>query len=209
MSTTKKSKYELLAKLRELDHSKKRVQAHGSIEQTGIETGKDLVFGALIGGGVSALIDKPVASFIGGLVLTGAGHYMGSTSTSAFGLGMMTSASFQTVSGLINKNTSAQKPVNGIGERFQALRTGVMQMLKSKKTTSKEESTDGVGEVQYFVYPNKELEGTDQELDLSALDNIEKQLAESGEDFENSKSVGMLSSESDIGELDDISEGNY
>jgi hypothetical protein len=79
------------------------------------------------------------------------------------------------------------------------------KVLKSKEQKKEEETTKGVGEVQYFTYPeNKEL-GEGKELDLTALDRLEKQVIESGNSF--SKGTGNLPAQ-EMGEIDP-SEQNF
>ncbi len=77
---------------------------------------------------------------------------------------------------------------------------------KKKEEEKSEEGTNGMGEVQYFTYPNgKELEGAADHLNV--LDRIEKQVEESAKKFEAKQSVsGGL--EGEMG-MTDISEQNF
>lgn len=188
----KKNQYEKAAKKKSLLGSiTSDLETKGDVKNTVIETGKDLLIGVVGGGVVGAAIGR--ASLAIGAVVTAVGHYTKSRLASIFGLGMMASNGFQKtdkpVSGIEDQNM-----LEGVKERVMTYKDSLSQklfldkLIKSKKTEEKKaEATNGVGEVQYFVYPgSKELEGTEESkaLDMGALEDIEQQMAESAGQFE-------------------------
>lgn len=167
--------------------------AKGDFKKTAIETGRDLLIGAIGGGLAGAVVGR--SSFLVGIAVTGVGHYMGSNGAAAFGVGMMASGGYQTVAGM---NGTEREGFDGIKDRMTAFKNQFKHKLfldKIIKSKEKEERTDGMGEVQYITYPNgKELEGAFDELD-----RIEKQVAESAKNFERKQSfsggIGELGEE--------------
>ena len=57
-----------------------------------------------------------------------------------------------------------------------------------------------MGNVQYFNYPSQTTEGVDKGIDMSALDNLEKEIAKSGEQFQQKQVSGTYD---DMSGLDD------
>jgi len=189
----KKNSYEKKALKKEVldgvaaDHSK------GSIKHSALETGRDILVGAIGGGLAGAVLGR--SSFLVGVAVTGVGHFMGSGGTAAFGVGMMASGGYQAVAGAMNG--TEKEGFEGVKERMSAFKEEFKRKLfldkiiksKKKEEEKSDEGTNGMGEVQYFTYPNaKELEGTN-DLDMSALDRIEKKVAESAQKFEAKQSV--------------------
>ena len=215
----KKNSYEKKAHKKFMLDGLTTAETKGSFKKTALETGRDIVVGAIGGGLAGAVVGR--ASFLVGIVATGAGYYFGSHSAAAFGVGMMASGGSQ-VATQAGSGTESEG-FEGIKERLTALkedfkhRLYLDKIIKPKTTTTtetatKEETTNGVGEVQYFTYPNgKELEGAN-DLDLTALDRIEKQVAESAKRFEVKKQeaeiVAGLSGEEEFGSTD-FSEQNF
>ena len=190
------------------------LETKGDMKNSAIETLKDVVIGVVAGGVAGSAIGR--ASLIGAAV-TGLGHYYKSRLASVFGVGMMAANGFQQ-SGEQMKGTpkeGLEGVLEGAKERVMNFKDTFQQklyldkVLKSKQTEEKKEGTNGVGEVQYFTYPeNKELgESTTKELDLTALDRIEKQVAESGAEFQKKQMTGPFPAE-EMGELD-FNEKNY
>ncbi len=185
-------------------------QTKGDLKRSALETGRDMLVGAIGGGMAGAILGR--SSLLVGIAVTGVGHYMGSNGAAAFGVGMMASGGYQAVAGALNGRE--QEGFEGVKERMAAFREEFKRklfldkILKSKKKSPPEEGIKGVGEVQYYTYPNeKELEGI--EGHLSALDQIEKQVEESAKTFESQQHVsGGLEGEEDFGMLD-ISEQNF
>jgi hypothetical protein len=197
----KKNSYEKKAHKKFMLDGLTTAETKGSFKKTALETGRDIVVGAIGGGIAGAVVGR--ASFLVGIVATGAGYYFGSHSAAAFGVGMMASGGSQVATQAVSGTES--EGFEGIKERLTALkedfkhRLYLDKIIKPKTTTTetatKEETTNGMGEVQYFTYPNgKELEGAN-DLDMSALERIEKQVAESAKRFEAKKQESFSGNE--------------
>ena len=209
----KKNSYELKAQKKQLLEGVSQDNTKGDIKKTALETGRDILIGAVGGGLAGAMLGR--SSFLVGVAVTGLGHFMGSGGASAFGVGMMASGGYQAVAGAVNG--VEKKGVEGVKERMIAFKEEFKRKLfldkiikSKKKEEDKEQTTNGMGEVQYFTYPNaKELEGANDSLDMSALDRIEKQVEASAKAFDAKQSVsGNLPQEEEMGTLD-ISEQNF
>jgi hypothetical protein len=143
-------------------------------------TTTDLLVGVVAGGFTGAAIGK--TSLLIGSILTGVGHYWGVRTISTFGMGMMAANGFQSKSlnGVDGFTISAAK------ERMLAYKENFSQKLfldkiLSKKVNSNNTATNGIGSLQYFSYPNDRMNQLDElNGELSALDNIEQQIEESG-----------------------------
>lgn len=158
------------------------------VKESVIQTGKDLLIGVIGGGIAGAVIGK--SSLLIGAGITGYGHYANKPTLSTFGIGMMAASGF-------NAGTN---PTNGVdGFSKEDVKTRLMNFKDSftsklfldkiiKKKT--EESTNGVGAVQYYEYPNE-----NKELDFSALDRLQTQVIQSGIDYK--KSMQGIESRSD------------
>ena len=191
----------------------KDLETKGDLKNTAIETLKDVVIGVVAGGVAGSAIGR--ASLLIGAAVTGLGHYYKSRLASIFGVGMMAANGFQQTDTQM-KGT----PKNGLEGALEGAKERMMnfkdtfgqklfldKVLKSKEQKKEEETTKGVGEVQYFTYPeNKELGEGKEQLDLTALDKLEKQVAESGASF-SQKGTGNLPA-NEMGEIDP-SEQNF
>lgn len=157
----------------------------GNAKNSAIETVKDLAVGVIGGGLAGAAVGKP--SLLVGFAASLMGHYMGSSLTTSFGLGMMASGGYQIGSGAV----SGLSGLDGATERMKAFGTNIKQRLyidkivKAKDST-KDEGTSGLGNVQYFKYPQQ-----NQELDMGSLDDIEREIARSGEQYERKQMSGI------------------
>lgn len=168
-------------------------RAKRDFKKAAIETGRDVLIGAIGGGLAGAMVGR--SSFIVGIAVTGVGHYMGSNSAAAFGVGMMASGGYQAVAGM---NGAERDGFEGVKDRMTAFKDEFKRKLfldKIIKSRNSEEGTNGMGEVQYITYPNgQELEGA-----MDDLDRIERQVAESARDFERKQSfsggIGTLGEE--------------
>lgn len=143
----------------------------GNAKNTVLETGKDILIGVLGGGLIGAVIGKP--SLVVGIVTTGAGHYTGNRLVQLLGIGLMAANGFQksgTVSGL--------EGLAGVKERLQAYKESMKEKFYLDKIMKKSSATNGVGDLQYFSYPSN-MNGH-----LAALDDIEKQVADSAMQFQ-------------------------
>jgi hypothetical protein len=194
-------------------------EAKGSIKKSALETGRDILIGAVGGGLAGAVLGR--ASFLVGIAVTGAGHYMGSEGTAAFGVGMMASGGYQAISGTMN-GTVEKEGFEGVKERLEAFKEEFKRKLfldkiptstkpAASKTPAAEEATNGMGEVQYFTYPDssKELQGADDHvLDLTALDRIEKQVAVAAQKYDASKQQVSGTETEEMG-MTDINDRNF
>lgn len=144
---------------------------------TAVETGKDLLVGVVGGGLAGAAIGK--SSLLAGILVTGAGHYMKNRYVQLIGIGMMASNGFQNGS---SATTNGLDGIDGIKDRLMAYKDSFSQKFYLDKFLKKKSmaasTTAGIGEVQYFTYPDA-LNG-----DLAALNDIERQLAESAIEFQ-------------------------
>ncbi|GGA89995.1 hypothetical protein [Puia dinghuensis] len=146
--------------------------------QTAVETGKDLLVGVVGGGLAGAAIGK--SSLLVGILVTGAGHFTNNRIVQLLGVGMMASNGFQSSS---QGTTSGLDGFDGIKDRLLAYKDSFSQKFYldkflKKKPAALPQGTAGIGDVQYFTYPDA-LSG-----DLAALSEIENQLAESALEFQ-------------------------
>lgn len=187
------------------------METKGDGKASAIETFKDLVIGVVGGGLVGSAIGK--YSLLAGAAVTGTGYYIKNKLVTSLGFGMMAANGFQkkedSVSGLDGETAGLE----GAKERVLAFKDTFSQKLFLDKLVKKkpESGTNGVGEVQYFVYPNQNLEG--KELDMSALERLENQVAQSGMEYGKHLQSGESEDEStgEIGEVGqiDLSEEIY
>jgi hypothetical protein len=146
-----------------------RLKTQGSIKNSSLETGKDVLIGVIGGGLIGAAIGKP--SLIVGIAATGVGHYTGNKLVQILGLGMMAGGTFKA-----GQNVSGLEGLDGVKERLQAFKASLsdklfLDMLKKKI------GTNGIGELQYFTYPDNSMG------ELAALNDIERQIEESAMQF--------------------------
>src|SRR5574337_580393 len=198
-----KNSYERAAQKKSLlGEITKDLETKGDIKNSAIETVKVVVIGVVAGGVAGSAIGR--ASLIIGAAVTGLGHYYKSRLASIFGIGMMAANGFQQ-SDTQMKGTpkeGLEGALEGAKERVMNFKDTFSQklyldkVLKTKEPKKDDGTTSGVGEVQYFTYPeNKEL-NAGKELDLTALDQLEKQVAESGAEFSKKRSgMGNLPSD--------------
>jgi hypothetical protein len=158
-------------------------KATAKVKHTVIETGKDLLIGVIGGGIAGAVIGKP--ALLIGVGVTGYGHYANKPAFTTFGIGMMASGGFSGANATHGVDGFSAEDVKARVMNFKDSITSRLFLDKIiKKAEPKEQSdnvSNGVGEVQYLTYPNP-----NKELDFSALDNLEKQIAKSGADYQKS-----------------------
>lgn len=192
----------------------KELETKGDIKNTAIETLKDVVVGAVAGGAAGSAFGR--FSLIVGAAVTGLGHYYKNRLATVFGLGMMSSTGYQ-AGQLAMKGTpkeGLEGVIEGAKERVMSFKDALQEKLFLDKVLKpkekKSESTNGVGDVQYFTYPeDKELEGaSEKELDLTALERLERQVVESGAEFVERKQMSGNHPAQEMGEIDP-SEQNY
>ncbi len=143
---------------------------------TAVETGKDLLIGVVGGGLAGAAIGK--SSLLAGILVTGAGHYMKNRYVQLIGIGMMASNGFQN-----SGTTNGLEGMDGVKDRLMAYKDSFSQKFYldrflKPKSLMPAATTAGIGEVQYFTYPEA-ING-----DLAALSDIENQLAQSALQFQ-------------------------
>lgn len=175
---TKKNRYAKKAKKSSILGSMQSLPTKGNVKNSLLETGKDLLVGVIGGGLVGAAIGKP--SLLIGLGMTGAGHFMDNRLATIFGIGIMASNGFQ------QKSVDGLDGLEGIKDRIMAYKDSFSEKLFLDKLVKKDGGTSGFGNLQYFNYQNEvnndmALRG-DYEMSghLAALDNIERQIEESG-----------------------------
>ncbi len=184
--------------------SAQEVETKGDFKKTAAYTGRDILFGAIGGSLAGAVVGR--SSLLVGIAVTGAGHYFGSPSAAMFGVGMMASGGYQTVNAAMNG--TEKEGIEGIKERFGNFKENLKRQLfldkivpKKKEKTDDDESTNGMGRVQYFKHPSG------KELDFSEANRIEQQIEESGKKFAqmNGMSDDFSGTEDDVnGTEDDV-----
>jgi hypothetical protein len=177
MNKRRKNRFQRKAeKKKMLSNITQPLDTKGNIKNSAIETGKDLVVGVIIGGLAGATIGKP--SLIIGFLTSGIGHYLDNRLITTAGLGMMASNSFapKSIQGI-----EGLEGIESVKERVQAFKETLSQKMYLDKVKAlkigKQKSVSGMGEVQYFSYPENLLEGANDELAL--LNQIEHQIANS------------------------------
>lgn len=168
----------------------KDLKTEGSAKNSGIELVK-----TVLAAGVGILAGQQLGrpSLLIGAGAAFAGHYYNEPKLTHLGIGMMASGGYQ----LKDKGVAGAEAegFEGFKEKLKVLGEDVKhrlyldKILKSNSAKPKEEGTAGLGEVQYFKYPN-------DELNMGALDSIEEEITRSGEEYETrgkSNSVGDLS----------------
>jgi len=165
------------------------LKTEGNLKNSSLETGKNILIGVIGGGLVGAVIGKP--SMLVGIATTLGGHYSGNKLVQILGLGIMAGGTIKsgTVSGL--------EGLDGVKERLQAFKTSMSDRLYLDKILKKKAGTNGIGELQYFTYPDSSMG------ELAALNDIEKQIEESAMQFQGNGSFAGDDIEIGIIDLDD------
>lgn len=157
-------------------------ETKGNIKNSMAYTGRDILIGGLGGSLAGALAGR--TSLLIGAVVTGAAHYFGSPATAMFGVGMMASGGYQTISGM---NGVEKDGIEGVKERFQNFQSNLKRQLFldkiKKKPATDQETTNGMGNVKYFNHGD-DMNG----LDYSEANRIQEQINESARQFEASVS---------------------
>jgi hypothetical protein len=174
----------------------------GNIKNTALETGKELLVGVVGGGLLGAAIGKP--SFLIGLGVTGAGHYMDSRIASLLGIGMMASNGFQqskAVDGLDGMTLqSIKERLNAYKDNFSE-KLYLDTLLHKKKASAKEKEVSGFGQLQFFNYPN---DSNSRGNEYAALESIERQVQESGMSHMQMRGLGDREDREDREDTDGI-----
>ena len=77
-----------------------------------------------------------------------------------------------------NATVSGLEGMDGVKERLQAFKESMKDRFYLDKIIKKNAGTNGIGELQYFTYPDS-MNGS-----LAALDDIEQQIAENAIQFQ-------------------------
>lgn len=199
MSKNKRNIYAQKAKqksLMGLGSTNAAVATKGDFKNTMAYTGRDILIGGLGGSLAGALAGR--SSFLIGIAVTGAGHYMGSAMASMFGVGMMASGGYQTISGM---NGVESEGFEGVKERFTNFQNNLKRQLFLDKIIKKKEepdteTTNGVEGVDYYRHAENEVSG----LDYTEANRIERQISDSARQFEARQS--MSGAEDDMSGID-------
>jgi hypothetical protein len=177
-----------------------RLQTKDNIKNSALETGKDLLIGVIGGGVAGAAIGKP--SLLVGIGLTGAGHFTDNHLLKLFGIGLMAANGFQRSKSVIGlEGLDKQAILN----RIQAYKDNFSEKLFIDKLTGRRsantESANGIGELQFFNYPN-DVNGAYDEL--AALEDLEQQIAQSGIDQMQVSGMGEFGEFGEFGEIGEL-----
>jgi hypothetical protein len=153
-----------------------------------IESLKTLVIGVVGGGLAGAAIGKP--SLAVGFGCTLAGNYLKSPLITNLGFGMMASGGYQ----IANLNGAPVSGLDGAKERIKVFGQNIKERLYLDKIIKQKsgESTNGIGEVQYFNYPQNGIS-------MGSLEAIEQEIANSSERF----AARQMAGEDDITGVED------
>lgn len=200
-----KNKYEKKSRQKGLSGTPTAItqDTKGNVKNSLMETGKDLLIGVIGGGVAGAVIGR--ASLILGAGVTLASYYFGSREAAMFGVGMMAANGFQKMTGTVNGPEDLEG-LDGVKDRLLTFKDSFSQKLWLDKIIKKKPAakpTNGLGEVQYFNYPQQESlpVGEVGEVDLSALDKIEEQIKQQAQ--QTARPVSGNLSDENIGALDD------
>ncbi len=200
-----KNKYEKKSRQKGLSGTPTAItqDTKGNVKNSLMETGKDLLIGVIGGGVAGAVIGR--ASLILGAGVTLASYYFGSREAAMFGVGMMAANGFQKMTGTVNGPEDLEG-LDGVKDRLLTFKDSFSQKLWLDKILKKKPAakpTNGLGEVQYFTYPQQESlpVGEVGEVDLSALDKIEEQIKQQAQ--QTARPVSGNLSDENIGALDD------
>lgn len=196
-------------------HLTEPLETKGDVKNTAIETVKDVAVGVIGGGLIGAAIGKP--SLIVGLGVTGVGHYTGNKLATLFGVGMMAA------NGITSKSVSGMDglSVDAVKERMSAYGHNLKERLYLDKVPflnkKQAETTEGIGALQFFNHQSDMNARRELSNELSALDQIERQIEMSGlehmemtgigmGDMDGYDEVGEVEGTEDFGELGEMGE---
>lgn len=164
----------------------------------------DFLVGAALGGLTGAALGR--WSLLAGAAINVAGNYWEQHAVSSFGVGMMASG-FQAkapsaATNGVNGTDDDLLGLNDAKERALAYGKGFAQKMWLDKfiPSLKPSGVNGLGEVQYFVYPNENPVGA---IDMSALDRLESQVSQSAQQYAGKQQVSGLDEMEGIEGLDD------
>lgn len=186
----KSNQYALQSKRKKrLAHAK---NAGAKVLHSAGEMARDLVIGGMAGAALGAVLGR--YSLLLGAGVSTAGYYYEKPALSALGLGMMASGTYQVVKPM-NGTDGVDDQVEGLEgakERLTAFGKGFSQKLWLDKfipSLKTSEAVSGLGETQYFVYPNNPETSAVGELDMSAFDRIEAQINKNTQQYAKQQQV--------------------
>lgn len=151
----------------------------GDIKSTSIQTLKDAA-GGVAGGFVGAALGR--LSFFAGLIITAIGNFFKNKAATSLGIGMMTSSGIaigQSAFGATEKKGVFEEAKDRLMnfKNIMAQKLFLDKLPFGKKATN--QTTAGLGEVQYFTPPAENLLG-DPSAEDKILQQLEQQITESG-----------------------------
>jgi len=132
---------------------------------------KSAAFG-LIGTGLGMAIGKP--SLFVGMGTSLLANFLDFQPLKTASIGMMATGGYQFAKGV---NGVQEEGIEGVKERLKEFGNNIKENLYLNKLFKKKEGTNGFGDVQYFKYPDH------GQLDMGALNDIEQEMAVSGQQF--------------------------
>jgi hypothetical protein len=159
-----------------------QLETEGDAKNSFLEMLKSGVI-VLAGAGLGAAIGKP--SLLVGLGTTFAGHYFNQPRLASLGVGMIASGGYKLTAGLKGADVGG---LEGAKERFKTFSVNLKdnlyidKFIKPTASKSLEEGTNGLGEAQYFKYPNNEA-------NMAGLDAIEDEINRSAEQYSQSRQM--------------------
>lgn len=179
------------AKIKSISPGKAKLSGHSRIKglhpvaKNAGFTALDFCIGAFVGGAVGSALGR--WSLLAGAVTNFLGHHYEVHAVSSMGVGMMASGFQAKVpSAATNGVDGTEADLLGLKdakERVLSFGKGFAQKMwldKVVPSLKPAASVNGLGEVQYFVYPNETTVG---ELDISALERLEAQVKQSAQQY--------------------------
>lgn len=187
-------------------HLTEPLETKGDMKNTAIETVKDVAVGVIGGGLIGAAIGKP--SLLVGLGVTGVGHYTGNKLATMFGVGMMAA------NGITGKSVSGVDglSMDAVKERMSAYGQNLKERLYLDKVPflnkKQAETTEGIGALQFFNHQSDMNARYELNNELSALDQIERQIEMSGLEHMEMTGIGMgdMDGYDEVGEVEGTDE---
>ena len=164
------------------------LDAKGSIKNTAVETGITLAVGAL-GAAAGWVIGRP--SLLIGIGASILGHYTNQPRIKSLAIGLIASGGSEVLSkGVSSENVNG---LEGAKDRLRAFAENLKHRLYLDKIIKPKasEATNGVGAVNYFKYPNTEL-------DMGSLNDLENQIAGSADQYEQQAQTNGLYDEDEM-----------
>jgi len=148
----------------------KPLDTKGKIGNSAGEMLKAAAFG-LIGTGLGMAIGKP--SLFVGMGASVIANYLDFQPLKTASIGMIATGGYQFVKGV---NGTQEDGIEGVKERLKDFGSNLKENLYLNKLFKKK-GVDGLGDVQYFKYPQQE------QLDMGSLEDIEQEIGASGQQF--------------------------